>query len=467
MKGKLIITLVVLLALPLSVQAYTLTSETINGTVVEGETLHYRVTITNDKIFNDTVWFSQFIDERLFDLTYALDRVTLTPGENRTIDIFVDSTLDTPLLIEVPFRFYFSNPANENNEVTFKGKFLKAGDVRPMILDYSFPSGFDPRYAQTLIVYVYNPSGTFINSLVKYEIRKDDELLFNDSTTSMLEPLTSTQVSFNVQMVYDQPVGDYVLRFRAYNKDYAYEWNETTFTITGYAEYHISEPLIEKVFFGFFGKTLRLNLTNTGTGTGTHSVKLKMAPVDRFMAYEKEGNITFVGGQAVFTAILTPGETKEFVYKITYLPLILLPIFLVVVYYFYAFFTRKAKVSRKVVPIHIGEHSSSFKVTMRIRNLSKDKLKSVRVREVMLPFIKKIGSYGTLHPKIIKDLTGKKLLWNVGEMSPRSEVIITYQFHTSLGILGKIFIPGTKLEYKHKGIVKTARGGVSVFSTSK
>jgi hypothetical protein len=434
---------------------------------VEGESLHYTVTITNDKNYNDTIWFFQLLKEEFYVASYAKDRFALTPGANVTFDVFIAPTDDTPLLIELPFTFYFSNPANENAQIVFKGKFLKASDLRPVIASYSFPGSFDPRQTQELILEVYNPTGTFMEPLVRYEILKNDVLVMNDSLTILLEPLTLVKVSFNVNMDDRQQTGDYALRFRAYNKDYAYAWNTTVFTILGYAEYPAPEPVIEKPLLGLLGKTVKLNITNTGTGQGTISVPMSVTPIDRFLSYDKKGNVTFTGDKAIFTATIPAGGTAEFVYRVTYAPLILLPIILLSLYYAYTYATRKIRVSRKVVPLHIGEHSTSFKVTIRVKNLSKQKLKSVRVREVMLPFIKKIGSYGTLHPKIIKDLTGTKLFWTIDEMSPRSEVIITYQFHTSLGILGKIFLPGTKVNYKHKGKEGSARGGVSVFSTGK
>ena len=133
----------------------------------------------------------------------------------------------------------------------------------------------------------------------------------------------------------------------------------------------------------------------------------------------------------------------------------------------YSYLTRKVSISRKIIPLDVGEHSSTFKVTIKVKNISNATLKNVRVRDTMLPFIKKIGTYGTLHPKMIKDLTGKKLLWTVGEVAPKSEVIITYRFDTSLAILGRIFLPGTKVEYKHKGKFGSTRGKVSLVATGK
>lgn len=454
---------ILLLVLPLGVQAYTITSNTIAGSVVEGESLEFEFTILNEKPFNDVVWFFDLIDDRLFNVRYSESRVNLEAGENRTVMMHVDSKPDTPLLIEIPFKIYFSNPAQENEEVVFKGKFLKASDFRPVITGYSFMDVFDPRAPQGLYVNVYNPTNSFMEAEVRYEMLRDDAVIFNDSVQKRIEPYTTEKVFFEVEMDYDQDPGFYTIRFRAYNRGFANEWNETEFQVIGYGEFQVSSPIINQ---DLLGKILRINVTNVGTEISGFSLPLRIAPVEMFFNYETSGDVSFEDGQVIFSGTVEPGETAELVYKVTYLPLIILPVLIVLAYYVYAYLTRKVGISRKIVPMLIGENSSSFKVTIRLRNLTNEKIKGVRVKEALLPFIKKIGSYGTLHPKQIRDLTGKKLLWDVGDMAPKSEVVITYQFQTSFGILGKIIIPGSKAEFKYKGKSGVSRSGTSIIPTS-
>ncbi|MBR9679135.1 MAG: hypothetical protein GON13_02605 [Nanoarchaeota archaeon] len=464
MNCKVVILLFAMLALPLAVNAYTLAYEVINSTVIEGDSLHYIFTITNEKSYTDNIWLSYFIDENLFNIHSSASRVSLLAGENKSIDFYIDSTKDTPLLIEIPFTIYFSNPAGMNNEITLKGKFLKASNLRPIVTGYSFLDFVDPRQEQELIINVHNPTNMIIDSEVRYEILQYDVVLFNNSKNVLLEPLTTAKVFFKIGLEYGQLPEDYILRFRAYNKGYANEWNETEFKVISYYEYAVGSPVVEQ---NVFGKIIKLNITNVGTGEGVISVPINIAPIERFFNYYTDGDIVFENGKILLTATLNAGETASFVYKVTYIPLLLLPFILLGIYLIYVYATRKISISRKVVPLNLGEHSSTFKVTIKIKNISNATLKNVRVRDVMLPFIKKIGTYGTLHPKMIRDLTGKKLLWSVGEVAPKSEVIITYHFDTSLAILGRIFLPGTKVEYKHKGKVGSVRGKISLVSTGK
>jgi len=403
-------------------------------------------------------------DTQLFSTSYSSSRVILAPGENATVSFSVFSTVDTPLLIEIPFKIYFSNPSGENNEITFKGKFLKASDFRPIILSSSFPSSLDPRVSQELGVSVYNPSSSFIDSTVKFEVLSGGNLVFNGSKSVRIEPLSSENVSVPVNFNYWQAPGTYTIRYRAYNKDYAFEWNQTVFNIKGFDEYAISKPIVSQ---GLFGKTIILNVTNTGTIRGDFSFNLTASPLERLFGYYHEGDIKISGSSLVLGASINSGEVAVFVYKVTYVPVIMLPIVLLLAYYAYYYLNRKITISRKIVPISITENSTTFRVTIKLRSLANSKIKDLRIKEYILPFVKKIGSYGTLHPKQISDLTGKKLLWEVNELAPKGEVIITYEFHTSMGILGRIILPGTRAEYSVKGRKISSKGGVSAFSTGK
>src|SRR3972149_4207141 len=90
LRSSLFLVISFLLLIPLSASAYTVSSVDVNSTVVEGESLGYKLLITNDKLLNDTVWFFDFIDTRLFTPRYSPSRVNLELGENVTIDFFID-----------------------------------------------------------------------------------------------------------------------------------------------------------------------------------------------------------------------------------------------------------------------------------------------------------------------------------------------------------------------------------------
>lgn len=453
---------VVLLALP-SVFAYTLSVETVNNRAYEGESLNYTINITNDLNISDSVTFFDLVFVGQFVMNYIpSNRLTLTAGESRIINVSILSTDDTPLAIEIPFKIYFNSEGDANDTVILKGRFDKLPDfyLKPLIKEIIIGDVIDPRIGQSLIAVVYNPDDRTMNVVLNYSVKKGEAVVLSGGVEQSLEPYSTTNVVLPVNLNYYQEPGMYSFIVQAYNGDSALPANETVFEVGGFAEFSVS-PDIEK---NIFGKNLIITVENTGTAIGSTSFTLSILPIERWLRYSSNVNVTYADGELNFTVSLLPGQQRIIEYKVTYIPLYLLPLFLIVLGYAYWYFTRRLDVVRTVSDIQVGDEYFSFKIVIRIKNLSNEKLKDIRVKEKLLPFAKKVGSYGTLHPKFVSNSSEKKLLWEVGELGPKDEAVITYRINTSIGIIGRIFLPATQVKFKYKGHTNSSSSSVLIVS---
>jgi len=444
-----------------SASAFTLSAYDINRSVYEGQKLNYTVEITNDKNITDTVSYFDLVSISSFRVSYVpISRVLLAAGETKNVTILISSTDNTPLAIEVPFKIYFSSLVDNNQELVLRGRFDKLpSDIpkRPVITKIEIAESLDPRDEQAIIATIYNPSDSLVESFINYSVKKDTEIVLNNNITTLLEPLAFSQIEIPVDLFYYQEPGNYTFTIRAYNQNYSLPANFSVFQVGGFSEFNVSDLSSSSIF----GKTIRVRFTNEGTAIGSSTRVVSLTPLQRLLNYATEGEVTYANGALTLYTLLLPGQSKDVVYKVTYIPLLISPFVLLGLVVAFKHFTRKMDVSRAVTETTMTNEEFSFKVVLRVKNVSQDKLKNIRVREKLLPFAKTVGSYGTLHPKMIKDSTGKKLLWEINELGPGDEAVISYRIRTSVGILGKIILPATLITAKFRG--RTARAKTQLF----
>ncbi len=448
-----------------SANAFTVSVTNVNRSAFEGQALNYTLNITNDLNRTDRVTYFDLIVISSFRVMYTpSSRVTISPNQSTLVNISIQSTDNTPLAIEVPFKIYLSSDYGGRSEALLKGRFDKmpviSNPVKPVVSGLDIADSLDPRTAHVLIATIYNPDDKIVEAYLNYSVNKDEDIIFSGSVNSTLEPLTNNRITIPIDLSYYQEPGNYSFTLRAYNQNYSYPANNTYFQVGGFAEYDIKPSVKQSIL----GKIITVSVTNTGTAIGTTNASISIVPLERIFRYQSDGNITYKDGSLIFIATVLPGQTKELVYRVTYIPLLASPFVLLFAFFLFRHLNRKVEVRRIIVNSSVSDDDFMFKIMIKIRNISNDKIKDIRVKEKLLPFAKKVGNYGTLSPKMIKDSTGKKLLWEIDELQSGDEAVITYGIKTSVGILGNIILPPTFVRFKAGGATKSASSSVLVVS---
>jgi len=96
------------------------------------------------------------------------------------------------------------------------------------------------------------------------------------------------------------------------------------------------------------------------------------------------------------------------------------------------------------------EGISGMKVLLHMRNRGRRSIENIRLIDTLPMFIgTNPHSFGTLHPtKIKKTSFGNKIVWDINELHPGEERIISYVAKSRLSVIGKLILPSAVAIYK-------------------
>ncbi len=235
-------------------------------------------------------------------------------------------------------------------------------------------------------------------------------------------------------------------------------------------------PMFEKETVSdssFLKKASSIIYTSQSNVKDTQTIKIPTGIVSRFFTYtEPESEMVKEDGERYLQMSLTldPGESRT-ITVITSYRLLFIILFLAILGTA-AYYTYRAPVIVKkgVSNVEIKEGGiSNIRVTLEIKNISKKSLKSLKVTDYIpnIADLEKNFIEGTLKPsKVLKhEKRGTVLKWDIEELAPGEERIISYNLQSRLSILGNFKLPRAKANYKGKGKEKSAYSNSAAVSS--
>jgi hypothetical protein len=96
-------------------------------------------------------------------------------------------------------------------------------------------------------------------------------------------------------------------------------------------------------------------------------------------------------------------------------------------------------------------------ISLHVKNKSRKLLNSVTVKDFVPAIATVIKEFGTIEPTIKMKPTGTELTWQVKDIRPREERVLTYKIKPVIEILGSLKLPKAHLVYEtKKGRIKRA-----------
>jgi len=144
---------------------------------------------------------------------------------------------------------------------------------------------------------------------------------------------------------------------------------------------------------------------------------------------------------------LPPGASRTITYRIEYWPIyiqIAVIALIIISFVAYSFSRATAPTIRK---IGVRKKGQKYSVTLYIKNPFRHHLRGVMVRDWVSP-LADITPEFSMKPVARKSEAGTELLWNIGNIKPRDEVLINYTIKTT--IEGNIKLPKAHARYFDK-----------------
>ncbi len=143
---------------------------------------------------------------------------------------------------------------------------------------------------------------------------------------------------------------------------------------------------------------------------------------------------------------LKPGETYEVSYRIEYWPNILGFLGIIVgigfVVAFFVLIVSKPRIAKRYKKKGKGRYT----IILEIKNSFFYKIKNAVVRDWVSPLAKVELEFEGVKPIIRKSEAGTELIWRLGEINPRGEIILSYRIKTL--VQGELKMPKACIRYK-------------------
>ncbi len=215
----------------------------------------------------------------------------------------------------------------------------------------------------------------------------------------------------------------------------------------------------EDVKEGLFGKSYSFEITNTGNTLYSDEwtdifSSFDIALLNSNLEYSSEayGDETKVS----WPIDLEPGETITIAYSVSYYPvliggiLLLLAVFLFITNYLNRFSVVK----------ELRQGADTIMVNVSIKNRTNTEMKNVKVEDMIPKPLKLVRDFGTVIPNsLVNTKNGTKLSWKFDTLAPKEEMILTYQVKSSMHVVGNLQLPQAKLT---QGNNKVFSGNVKI-----
>jgi len=410
---------------------------TVKGSAYPGEQTIYEVCIKNNEnasrrvyVLRTSPWPSSV------EPSYILD---LEPYENETVTVRFSVPLDADrggVLHQIEVRWDSEGmliPVVSMVKIPAYGKVF--------ISDLEVPSFVDPREGVRYNLSVTNNYGDLtieVNVSVLQESMVSSES-FNFSLKKGVNNLSDRLVIPR----FTAP-GNYTFKAALFYHGLLSE-KEENFSVMGYAE--LVKSVREEC--NLLGKSYVIVVENRGTAPGNASVVEELPSVDRYLMLSTNGKRE--GNSITWEAELGPWESETFYYYVTFLPLwFVLFLILLLLFVLYRMLQR-VEVDKEVVEYSISEQGIDMKVQVKVKNVWKGSVKDVKIYDPLPNISCKVLGYGAVEGAVVKRKGKNYVHWTVEEIRPGEEVVLFYHLRINVGVIGKLVIGPTEVEYVSAG----------------
>lgn len=145
---------------------------------------------------------------------------------------------------------------------------------------------------------------------------------------------------------------------------------------------------------------------------------------------------------------LSPNESLILSYEIDYSIPILLIILLIILVYFSA--NKSVKITKEIKQIKSSHQHMSFKAVLNILNVSSNKIHQLKLKEYLPTIITDVYDFGPLKGDVKNKGRAKIIEWNIKNLKPKENVIISYRVKTKVGFIGELSLNKSVAEIFNK-----------------
>jgi hypothetical protein len=427
-----------------------ITVKTLQGTARPGDTLSYEITFYN---FNDEPTYISTNLLSLRDVNYLPDGVnafTIPANDfyKMTLNAQVSQTdannygSKTGKTTYHQIMIFDKNGTNLGYTVTVPATIINP-NTEPIWSGvsysnlYTVPAKVDPRQPFSVKFNVNNP----IKDVTVNVVAKSSDFQLSPSAVVVPKGANDVEV-FGLSLPVGTVPGTY-----DFTLDLMFPDDTMTVPVVIDVLSYSDCVIVEKTQTNIFGKTYTAAISVQGNEAKTCTVSTMLFGLERNLAGSVADGYQYQAKNVVWQFSVQPGTEKQVGYSISYLPLILLPFVILVIVGGFWYMTRKVEIVKELVDYRRHPGFMDLKIQLKVKNLSDDEMKDVRVIEPLPVFVKDIRDFGTVPGEISKYHGHKAVEWKLEHLKPKEERIFSYKLRTSIEVLGKMNFLATVIHY--------------------
>lgn len=145
---------------------------------------------------------------------------------------------------------------------------------------------------------------------------------------------------------------------------------------------------------------------------------------------------------------LDPGETITINYELKFTNIVIISCILVIVIIWVVWLTFQPKLMKKYMGVLAKDEEVT--ISLHVKNKGRKTLDSVTVKDFVPAIATVIKEFDTLTPSITRKTTGTELTWQVKDIRPKEERVLTYKIKPVIELLGDLKLPKAHLLYETK-----------------
>lgn len=299
-------------------------------------------------------------------------------------------------------------------------------------------------------------------NLTDLGIRIDSDIeALNTDREIQLEPLEEKIVEFTYELDPLQEPGDYRVSFELIRNNQTIDTISTRVLTVIEVKPAFEKSELEK--FNFLKLRKELTLTSKSNTLDKQEIKLPVGLLERFFlssvpdeSFIKEDGKRFV----VWEIELEPGQSKTIFITVNYRWIFYILVLVVLAVMLYFKYKSPVIIKKEVADVSLKEGGiSQIRMMVELTNTSKKAVSDVAVVDYVpnIADVEQKFVEGTLKPTktLLHREKGTILRWELPELAPGEDRLLSYSIKSKLSILGSFKLPRAKVRFKHnkKGYV--------------
>lgn len=275
------------------------------------------------------------------------------------------------------------------------------------------------------------------------EIYKDDSLVGSQLSEFDLETGKSKTVEASVDLDEYQSPGEYKVVYEVRGAGHTIESGEAFFDVIEVTDYETYETSDGR----YITRTSKIHAENRGNVVEERDIEKSIIfPISLLSTAEdaeviKEGLSTMY----IWTVELEPGQSAQMSYEVTYWPLYVLVVLLLLIVFRIYLYMKTPVVKKEVVESEVSEDKRILTVSLHVKNRIFGTAKNVILEDSAPSVTRVLEDFDTLEPSIERKDDETILRWKLGDLDSGDSRVIHYKVKVLVESIDELIFPEAKV----------------------